>query len=483
MAAREERRVKEGSNGPSPVESTFPGRTASTNSNSSSSTIAWRSAKSIRPRSSSADSQRQEDLGSFFRGFEFPRPPSSRQDDMSNSWANYASKKLPSLPVDATRPISPLRLDAPTARLHTPPSSDPEDTELSQRRPKAAKKSQVSSPNKAPPTPESSPEMGPTSDWQLQGGSTKTKPTAPGFFAEMQVHLEKTFGKSEDVRSASPVEPKSQPKHDSHHSSRTVDHVSEPSLSGSLYEPDFDEFLNLSDDNVAESDLEEEFVDVADTPRPTTPPVATAPLRSPRMLTLGPPCGSRAAKAAAFEAARIASRYNFDMIYVVNLWPEDSAASQGAPAMTGRLLAAYGLHNAPSPFQISADAHVSVLRSDNWLEYRDEEALGKGFGRAYACSFYPGKFEDRQSIPRATDAKAVSIDRGIVFAAYRKPGPDGSIRYSTPAELTSLRRDVEAMVEMLIDIHVANRLRQPPILTKFPEETGPIPSPAQVLCA
>ncbi|KAF4122432.1 hypothetical protein GMORB2_7424 [Geosmithia morbida] len=460
----------------------------STNSSSSSSTIAWRSARSTRPRSSSLDSERREELTSVFRGFEFPKPPPSRQEDMNSPWSNYASKRLPSLPGGAPRPISPLRLDAPASRLHTPPSSDPEDHDLSQRRPKA-KKLQLAPCTNVPLTPESSPEMGPKSDWQLHGSTTKTKPQTPGFFAEMQMHLEKTFGKADDCHSGTEAQPKSDPPS----TTRSIDNVFEPSLSGgSLYEPDFDEFLNLSDDNVAEFDPTEisEVPEVLDTPRPATfsgtmSPSVMSALRGPRMLTLGPPYGSRASKAAAFEAARIASRYNFDMIYVVNLWPEDSSAGLGGPhfqAMTGRLLAAYGLHNASSPFQISSEAHVTVLRSQNWLEYRDEEALGRGFGRAYACSFYPGKYEGQGSVPCSPSIEPESIDRGIVFAAYRKPAADGSIQFSTPLELFNLRRDVEAMVEMLIDIHVANRLRQPPILTKFPDETGPIPS-MQFFCA
>ncbi len=69
------------------------------------------------------------------------------------------------------------------------------------------------------------------------------------------------------------------------------------------------------------------------------------------------------------------------------------------------------------------------------------------------------------------------IDRGIVFAAYRKPrsGDDRLGHSFDDKELGELHGEAESLVEMLIDIHVTNRLRQPPASSRTSEETGPMP--------
>ncbi|KFH42280.1 hypothetical protein ACRE_069610 [Hapsidospora chrysogenum ATCC 11550] len=486
MAAREEFRFKHPATKypGTPDVAAFRERNASVPINSACNTVASRPLKAYRVRSSSLDNEQREQWASIFGGFEFPKPPPSRQGDDAGQPGTEPSLGIFSnvFGHDSSRPGSPLRAEIPISRIDTPPSSDPEDNPLRERRPKAKKLQIV--PHKSPPTPESSPEIGPGSDWQLRNH----KPVDilnEGLCQDIRRQLEKTFGVSSFAQHLAHPEfldrsPDVLPM--------TEISASELSLSGeSLYEPDFDEFFSLSDDNVAESHhetlapppLEGASVSLA-------PSVSSLPLRDPPLLTLEPPSASRPAAAAAFEAARIASRYSFDMLYVVNLWPESAPtrgpeeAKQRDPTqgLTGRLLAAFGLHNGPSPFQISAEVHGKVLQSKGWLEYRDDQALSGDFGRAYACAFYPGQYQERRvsglvTAPKSNEAYAV--DRGIVFAAYRKPGSDGSIQYSSPEELASLRRDVEAMVEMLIDVHVASRLRQPPLLTRYPDETGPMP--------
>lgn len=474
MAAREEFRFKQPATKPAgtPDVAAFRERNASVPINSACNTVASRPLKPYRFRSSSLDNEQREQWAAVFGGFEFPKPPPSRQGNDAGHPGTEPSLGIFSnvFGHDCSRPGSPLRAEIPISRIDTPPSSDPEDNTLRKRRPKAKKLQIV--PHKSPPTPESSPEIGPGSDWQLRNH----KPVDimnEGLCQDIRRQLEKSFGVSSFAQHLAHPEfldrsPDVLPVTDIS--------TSELSLSGeSLHEPDFDEFFNLSDDNVAESHLET-----------LAPSVSSLPLRDPPLLTLEPPSASRPAEAAAFEAARIASRYNFDMLYVVNLWPEDAPTrapeenEQRDPTqgLTGRLLAAFGLHNGPSPFQISAEVHGKVLQSKDWLEYRDDQALSGDFGRAYACSFYPGQYQERRvsglvTAPKPTEVNA--IDRGIVFAAYRKPGSDGTIQYSSLEELASLRRDVEAMVEMLIDVHVASRLRQPPLLTRYPDETGPMP--------
>jgi hypothetical protein len=75
----------------------------------------------------------------------------------------------------------------------------------------------------------------------------------------------------------------------------------------------------------------------------------------------------------------------------------------------------------------------------------------------------------------STHSSRKRVDRGLVFAAYRNPKEDGSMRYSDEKELKAIKRDAEGLVEMLIDIHAAHRLRQAPLFTQQ-EETGPIPA-------
>ncbi|UKZ79489.1 hypothetical protein TrVFT333_007244 [Trichoderma virens FT-333] len=209
----------------------------------------------------------------------------------------------------------------------------------------------------------------------------------------------------------------------------------------------------------------------------------------PSLLTLTPPPTSRPATAAAFEAARIAKRYDFDLVYVVNLWPGgpreqvfglESASSCERP-LVGRLLAAHGLHQVPSPLQIALNVHTTILRSKGWVEYRNPEAQSHELARGYACSFYTGKYSQGGSVDRDSPVSGVRlsemIDRGIVFAAYRKPriGPCRLGHTFTGEELSSLYEDAETLVEMLIDIHARNRQCQPDSYSQLCDETGPMP--------
>lgn len=232
-------------------------------------------------------------------------------------------------------------------------------------------------------------------------------------------------------------------------------------------------------------------------PAPSVLAPSVASNRNHSLLTLSPPYSSRPATVAAFEAARIAKRYNFDLVYVVNLWPDKTRSStsslnqeqrasfdsrssaSSSAAMAGRLLAAYGLECVNSPFQISANIHGKILRSGGWIEYRNQEDCPNEFARGYACAFYTGRYSKNDSIHSnaSTTVKPSLVDRGIVFAAYRKPRDDGSVLgiHSDKAELAKVYQDAEALVEMLIDIHVANKLRQPTSQPQDVDETGPMP--------
>jgi hypothetical protein len=338
------------------------------------------------------------------------------------------------------------------------------------RLPKPKKVIKAKAPQAAPPTPDMSPDIGPLSDWQLPQCSN-VEILNDNLCKDIQRQLDESLG-SCHFSSASA----------SSTASENTAASSRPSSSdASLQEPDITDFLNLSDFSVTEFDNETSTLsDAESTPEVITvaPSILSLPMNELPLLTLAPPCASRPARAAAFESARIASRYNFDMIYVVNLWPEGSekssiSESQPCDGMTGRLLAAYGLQHCMSPFQISADVHVKILRSAGWLEYRDEQAQCGDFGRAYACAFYAGHYQSTKAMG-ARVAKTSQVDRGIVFAAYRKPRADGSIQYSGPEELSCLRRDVEALVDMLIDVHFASRATYGH--ATYADETGPMPA-------
>lgn len=140
--------------------------------------------------------------------------------------------------------------------------------------------------------------------------------------------------------------------------------------------------------------------------------------------------------------------------------------------MTGRLLAAYGLHSIMCPFQISAPVHQKVLQTQGWLEYHNENtglaAPMDQFARGYSCSFYTGYSPDRrdeqQQLPlrgRGTRGNgATAANRGVVFAAFRLPRQDGTSIDCTAAELAALHKEAEFLVDLLIDINMIERKRR-----------------------
>jgi hypothetical protein len=261
---------------------------------------------------------------------------------------------------------------------------------------------------------------------------------------------------------------------------------------GASREPSVSDFLSLSDEDVSGDSA----APLARLPVSSKPPSCALPPDPPglvlspqvsvgtRLLTLSPPLATRPATAAAFEAARIAARYRFDLVYVVNLWPNRMGSTSSSLAagelsprttggnsrveMTGRLLAAYGLPYIKSPFRISESVHLKALRTQGWLEYRCENVTPEEFSRGYSCSFYTGHSLGRRSKSAdkgaakgtSRDRKGTAPNRGVVFAAYRLPRADGHDLQSSEAELASLRIDAETLVDMLIDIHMTQRQRR-----------------------
>jgi hypothetical protein len=301
-------------------------------------------------------------------------------------------------------------------------------------------------------------------------------------------------------------------------------------------EPTVETFLSLSDDDIADGPpvtppsrcglfgstrLGSGRAPTFDLP--PDPPVFQMP--SPRsgsksyspLICLSSPLTSRPAKVAAFECQRIAQRFKFDLIYIVNLWPENigHASSSSIPApgvslgsprrarsrtpplepyrrptLTGRLLAGHGLANLQTPFMISSEAHTKILRRDGWVEWRDEFPSQEHFSRGYSRAFYAGvSLDSSAASARGADSPAdpniVTLsekrrsqhlkNRGIVFAAYRFPELDGTTLRTDMAQLEALYREAETLVEMLLDIHKTERSRYFDAMKVDVDETGPLP--------
>lgn len=426
-------------------------------------------------RSPSLNSGRQNRFTPGFREFQFPaqQRQTGEISPQSSSFSQKSSSEAPRIPSPRSR--SPLRMSILPKRTYTPPSSDPEDTHSHPPSPRTKKLPEL--PYGAPPTPGESPELGPLSEPRKLRHSQSADALEKMMLSDIRFDMN---DQSDDV-----------PMQRSQSQASLADSVPNSSGSSVLREPDLNDFLNLSDEEVAE-DTDHEMEPVNE-PQPTLPPmdlsISSKPLVS-TLLTLTPPRASQPATAAAFEAARIARRYDFDLVYVVNLWPGNPTAFTESPRMDdaeverpliGRLLAAHGLHHVPSPLQISSLVHTTILRSDGWIEYRNPEARQHDLARGYACAFYTGQYSRSVSGDRSTPVSGVrlseQIDRGIVFAAYRKPraGDSKLGRTFNEGELGDLHREAESLVEMLIDIHVTNRLRQPPTCSRAAKETGPMP--------
>ncbi|KAI2615680.1 hypothetical protein GGR54DRAFT_263994 [Hypoxylon sp. NC1633] len=280
----------------------------------------------------------------------------------------------------------------------------------------------------------------------------------------------------------------------------------------SLEEPTIDDFYALEDGDIAESipNTPELELDVPPTPPPKddpkTPigrsrstrhaPIAPTtainsssgeltPPRTPTdsqflTLTYSPTRASGALGAR--WAANIAHTYNFDLVYVISLWPKgqesDPSPSYGSTSqtqasnlghiasqcaivghpksrMTGRLLAGYGLNQFGSPFRIHTQFHTMMLGSKGWREYRDELASPGMISRGWTCSFY----SDHMPVIRSgttgdRPVPDVIVNRGIVFAAYTRKTTTSKIPVRSSPKQTAilgrLMRDAQTFVDGLI---------------------------------
>lgn len=469
MTAREEVRLQLATGRSPSAPDIIPSRLGSLSSHASSPGF---SRSPLRSPSLRGPHLQPDSLVTKLHEYQFPSPP-NREEKATPPSTAFNSVATEKLEIPSPRSRSPLRLRT-SPRLDTPPSPDLEGTGSCRRSIESIRTPTLSF--NTPPTPEDSPEIVPVRNL-LADSKIFDIAIDKALFDEIEDQLLRSFD------------------HASFNDSYSDSSPSEASSSSStLREPDFNEFLNLSDDDIAESAPEnlalesnsgsQQYSPLSmDTSTPSPEPAGSS------LLTLTPPPASRPAAAAAFEAARIAKRHDFDLVYVVNLWPGgprgqifdlESASSCERP-LVGRLLATHGLHQVPSPLQISSLVHTTILRSKGWIEYRNPEAQPHELARGYACSFYPGKYSQGRSSDDNSPVSGVRlsemIDRGIVFAAYRKPriGPCKLGHSFTGEELSSLYEDAETLVEILIDIHARNRQCQPASYRQLCDETGPMP--------
>ncbi|KAI1764545.1 hypothetical protein GGR53DRAFT_309280 [Hypoxylon sp. FL1150] len=284
-----------------------------------------------------------------------------------------------------------------------------------------------------------------------------------------------------------------------------------------MTEPTLDDFYALDDEDVAESfpTTPELDTDVPPTPPPKDSaktiigrsrstrhaPIAPTSTVNTSSGELTPPCTPTdsqflaltfspshvSGESGAVQAANIARTYNFDLVYVIRLWPKgegvrfdpsrqstsrspmpqgrsrkeksaDDAASQRAvisnskSKITGRLLAGYGLDKFGSPFRVHAQFHTKMLRFSGWQEYRDELASSGMISRGWTCSFYNGHALATKNQDDGPQSQI--IDRGIVFAAYSRKTTKSAIPVrSSPkqtAVLGKLLYDAQTLVDALV---------------------------------
>ncbi|RWA03296.1 hypothetical protein EKO27_g11809 [Xylaria grammica] len=277
---------------------------------------------------------------------------------------------------------------------------------------------------------------------------------------------------------------------------------------GVLKEPSFDDFYALSDDDIAESQPVTPNAHIPPMPPlKDTPPfhrksrlsqaVASrnitfkpvqeeiTPPSTPtncHLLTLTYSPANPQDALGALRAAELARKYDFAVLYVLSLWPvggdhrqdaltttvpseptsanvtvrEKFVAPAKATKVNGRLLAAYGLNEVPSPFEIVTDTHLAALNCDYWNEYRNVDARPDDISRGWIRPFYSDHVPVLAS-PGATGGQfhGHPKNRGIVFAAYSKQTFNPVIPMKSSAKqallLRQLYSDANALVETLME--------------------------------
>ena len=418
------------------------------------------------PRRSSSLCRRHDATLATLKERQYQPFPSASLDKKSTPPTSMYSPRLVSRQSAATATNSNVSVAPPVQRLDTPPPSDGEEepgTYLARIKAQNAQDNTFAS-----PTPKTSVDLFPMprkspNGMALQEPLAKTGPCVDWISGNSQPKM--SVRKAVSTSSLVP-------------SKRAM-------LGEILDEPTFGDFLALSDEDIAEAgptlplsqknnDGVKEVVGQFPVQAPSTKVAVPPSDCSAAIPTRSTSLSHKQSAAAAFEAARIASLYGFDLVYVVSLWPKKESSTPPSPlsshisscdsatsheyvntnsflGLNGCLLAAYGLGLVQSPFKISTAVHQKILRHEGWIEYRNTDISKDDFARGYACSFYASSSCDfwRGSDSSMSLSKGSENDRGVVFAVYRKPRQGYSTGCDTQ-ELASLHKDAKKFVDMLL---------------------------------
>lgn len=191
-------------------------------------------------------------------------------------------------------------------------------------------------------------------------------------------------------------------------------------------------------------------------PRPSTPtgePLPRPPLAlSPHNRTWHP-------VVAAWKIMDFSQRHGLDLAYVIHIC-EDAGhvlplskfqtrhdATSPNVRFRWQFLAAYGLQNMSSPLQLPF--HVDILQNGH-CEYPDNAGPG-GLVNGQICTYYRSSARPCHGnrLSFNPDQHNREVNRGIIFAAYRRAGDGTKICEKT----------VEAFIEDLIDLYLLNGLQ------------------------
>lgn len=264
-----------------------------------------------------------------------------------------------------------------------------------------------------------------------------------------------------------------------------------------LHEPTIDDIYALSDEDIAEARPSTPSLDAQKPPplppkdlpsrmakkrgtsglRAHKPPAIaikpmvgqiTPPETPTEPLFIAPSLPTNTAGAlGAIMAAGIAKKYSFDVVYLVNLWPQEPrdpfyspvnasiANHSSSPCTTGplkaeapshgRFLAAFGLSDLEEPFKIYTKVHLKILQFTEWLEYEKTEAAPETINRGWMHSF------NCQRIPAGQESTECPMNSGLVFAAYRKQKNPLSVPAKGTLERKRFLEDLHADAKILVD--------------------------------
>lgn len=390
----------------------------------------------------------------------------------SHTSARASSARFSLFPKPDTSP------KVPTPLIHSPPLSDSEESVQTTRM------SSSTFGTASDCTPTTVPDVGASVDTEDKNAA---RPSRTSWAIELH---DPTLGVAEAADESEPVLPRSRLRKTQSAATLSVV-VSKIVMERVLSEPTLHEIYALTDEDIAEAPL----VPSTSEPPPTPPkddvglPVrredrvwAAVPAAAKRELaptesaaqprSLIPMQPSRSAGAlGAIMAAGIARKYNFDMVYLVSLWPKRSGTESDPAkiikcpldderagglimahpksATTGRFLAAFGLNDLEEPFRIYTKVHLKILQYAEWLEYERASSEPDKISRGWMHSFNCG------SATGSEKGGTGPMSRGIVFAAYVKQKSASAIPHKGSRErkllLEDLYTDAKSLVDTLTD--------------------------------